>query len=131
MAMWCPCNMTGQWLSINDHVIDFNQVNENEDLAQRRKDKEVERHKDLITKLKDEHKAQEVNHKLVLARLEAEKDIWFASTNSTKVDAIMQVQFSVPLRGHLAPLHFYPLKFSILKWKIFQNSSETNSWRKN
>ena len=66
-------------------------MNENEDLAQRRKDKEIERHKDLITKLKEEQKAQEVNHKLVLARLEAEKDVWFANTNSTKVDAIMQV----------------------------------------
>ncbi|KAL5249382.1 hypothetical protein ACHWQZ_G018294 [Mnemiopsis leidyi] len=66
------------------------QVNENEDLAQRRKDKEIERHKDLITKLKEEQKSQEVNHKLVLARLEAEKDEWFTNANSTKVDAIMQ-----------------------------------------
>lgn len=67
-------------------------MNDNEELAQRRKDKEIERHKDLISKLKEEHKTQETNHKLVIARLEAEKDVWFASTNSTKVDAIMQAR---------------------------------------
>jgi len=65
-------------------------VNDNDELAQRRKDKDIERHKDMISKLKEEHKSQETNHKLVLARLEAEKDVWFASSNSSKVDAIMQ-----------------------------------------
>ena len=52
----------------------------------------MEQHKEMIGRLKEERKGQENNHKLVLARLEAEKDVWFASTNSSKVDAIMQVR---------------------------------------
>ena len=31
-------------------------MNENDELAQRRKDKEIERHTDLLSKLKDEQK---------------------------------------------------------------------------
>ena len=39
-------------------MVTLYQVNDNDELAQRRKDKEVERHKDMIAKLQDEHKAQ-------------------------------------------------------------------------
>ena len=84
--------MTTHWLSWqHTGYHDNGQVNDNEELAQRRKDKQVEQHKEMMGRLKEEQTAQENNHKLVLARLEAEKDVWFASTNSSKVDAIMQV----------------------------------------
>lgn len=72
-------------------------MNDNEELAQRRKDKQIEQHKDLISKLKEELKSQDHNHKLVIARLEAEKDTWFTNKTAaaSKVDVIMQVRLSV------------------------------------
>ncbi|ESO04771.1 hypothetical protein HELRODRAFT_191720 [Helobdella robusta] len=126
---------------IKMHQTQLQVIEDNKDLAQSKKKKEKERCTSLIEKLTEEQKKQEEHVKMVMARLNKERDVWFSTKLAkhstitailqyclfprscfTAIDAVYCAKFLYMLHNlktsHFSSLICYDRIFSDITWTL-------------